>query len=183
MPDLIHLLPHVNATLNATAAILLVVGYILIRRRQESAHRRVMLLSFAVSVVFLACYLIYHWQAGSTRFPTYPPRGIRIFYLSVLASHIVLAAAVPFLAMGTIVLGLKGRRAAHRRLARWTFPIWLYVSVTGVIVYAMLYHLYPPQETTARKLPVAAERSSEEPAPIFWPRIGTVAAPLDPKMP
>ncbi len=138
------LLPHINASLNATATLLLLVGYWLIRRGRESAHRRVMLACFAVSVLFLVSYLFYHAQHGSTRFPLYPPAAVRLFYLTVLLTHVVLAAAVPILAVVTIALALRDRRVAHRRLARWTFPIWLYVSVTGVIVYWMLYHLYPP---------------------------------------
>lgn len=140
----VHVLPHLNASLNGLAAILLVTGYLLIRQRRELAHRRVMLASFAVSVAFLASYLFYHAQVGSTRFPQYPPAVIRTFYLIVLFSHIVLAAAVPVLAVITIGFGLLDRRIAHRRLARWTLPIWLYVSITGVVVYLMLYHFFPP---------------------------------------
>jgi uncharacterized membrane protein YozB (DUF420 family) len=136
-------LPHVNASLNLLATILLVVGYVLIRRRREVAHRRVMLSCFAVSTLFLASYVTYHAAAGSKPFTTEAPAAVRAFYFAVLISHIVLAAAVPVLAIWTIYLGWRDRRAAHRRLARWTFPIWLYVSVTGVIVYLMLYQLYP----------------------------------------
>lgn len=140
-------LPHVNASLNALATVLLVVGYVFIKRRQEAAHKWTMLACFAVSVVFLACYLTYHYhlEGVSKKFPEYPPPAIRIAYYVILISHIILAAAVPFLAVATIYLGLANKRLTHRRLARWTFPIWLYVSVTGVIVYLMLYQLYPPQ--------------------------------------
>jgi uncharacterized membrane protein YozB (DUF420 family) len=139
-------LPHVNASLNALATVLLIAGYVLIKRRQEAAHKWTMLACFAVSVVFLACYLTYHYhlEGVSKPFPSYPPPAIRITYFAILISHIILAAAVPFLAIGTIYLGLANKRLAHRRLARWTFPIWLYVSITGVIVYLMLYQLYPP---------------------------------------
>lgn len=140
----VHVLPHLNASLNGLAAILLVTGYLLIRQRRELAHRRVMLACFAVSVVFLASYLWYHAQVGSTRFPQSAPVAVRMFYLTVLFSHIVLAAAVPVLAVVTIGFGLLDRRIGHRRLARWTFPIWLYVSITGVVVYLMLYHFFPP---------------------------------------
>ncbi|MEM8679139.1 MAG: DUF420 domain-containing protein [Planctomycetota bacterium] len=139
-------LPHVNASLNALATVLLVAGFVLIRRGHEVAHKRVMLSCFAVSTLFLICYVVYHYNAGHRRFPESAPGGVRTFYLTVLATHIVLAVAVPFLAITTIVLGLLDRRTAHRRLARWTFPIWLYVSVTGVIVYVMLYQLYPQVE-------------------------------------
>ncbi len=107
-----------------------------------------MLSCFGVSVLFLACYVFYHFvakQGVSTRFPQYPAATIRYSYYVILLSHTVLAAAVPFLAAITIYLGLCDKRLAHRRIARWTFPIWLYVSVTGVIVYAMLYHMFPPR--------------------------------------
>ena len=135
----LHDLPTVNATLNATAAVLLVTGYILIRRRQIAAHRRVMLTAFAVSVVFLICYLVYHAQVGSVPFRG---RGtIRTVYFTILITHTILAACVPVLAIITLNRALKARFDKHRQIARWTFPIWLYVSVTGVVVYVMLYHL------------------------------------------
>lgn len=135
----LHDLPTVNATLNATAAVLLVTGYILIRRRQIAAHRRVMLTAFAVSVVFLICYLVYHAQVGSVPFPGHGP--IRTVYFTILITHTILAACVPVLAIITLNRALKARFDKHRQIARWTFPIWLYVSVTGVVVYVMLYHL------------------------------------------
>ena len=134
-------LPTVNALLNATAAVLLVVGYLLIRRGREQAHKRAMLSAFAVSIAFLACYLVYHWHVRHVPFAG--PPGVRVVYLAILISHVVLAACVPVLAIVTIWFGLTDRRGVHRRLARWTLPIWLYVSVTGVIVYLMLYHLWP----------------------------------------
>lgn len=134
-------LPTVNATLNALATVLLVLGYRLIRARREAAHKRTMLTAFGVSVAFLVCYLVYHFEVGSVRFSG--PQPVRAIYLAILLTHVVLAATVPFLAVTTIYLGLKDRRAAHRRVARWTFPIWLYVSITGVVIYLMLYHIYP----------------------------------------
>ena len=130
-------LPTVNAVLNATAAVLLVVGYGLVRARRITAHRRVMLSAFGCSVLFLVGYLVYHAQAGSTRFPG--TGAARNVYLTILASHTVLAAAVPVLALVTLSRALAGRFDRHRRIARWTLPIWLYVSVTGVVVYWMLY--------------------------------------------
>lgn len=147
MDALVSQLPHVNASLNALATVLLMLGLALIKRRQETAHKWVMLACFAVSAVFLACYLTYHYHlvGVSKRFPSYPPTAVRLTYYAILLTHVVLAALVPFLAVATIYLGLADKRAAHRRLAKWTFPIWLYVSVTGVIVYLMLYQLYPPQ--------------------------------------
>ena len=146
MPQLIQSLPHVNAALNALATLLLVVGYVLIKRRQETAHKWTMLACFGVSVVFLACYLTYHFNipGGSKRFPSYPPDVVRYAYYGLLLSHVLLAATVPFLAIATIWLGLADRRRAHSKLAWWTFPIWLYVSITGVIVYLLLYQIYRP---------------------------------------
>jgi len=132
-------LPTINAILNATAAVLLVWAYVLIRRKRVQQHRRVMITAFFVSCVFLVCYLVYHVQVGSVRFPK--QGAIRTVYLSILTTHTTLAAAVPVLAILTLRRGLTGRLNAHRRLARWTLPIWLYVSVTGVVVYLMLYHL------------------------------------------
>ena len=144
---MVEILPHVNASLNGLATILLVLGYVLIRRGRVEAHKKTMLACFAVSVLFLVCYLVYHISlGGSKKFPEYPPTAVRYFYFGVLLSHIVLAALVPFLAIATIYLGLKDARSAHRRVARWTWPIWLYVSITGVIVYLMLYQLYPAQQ-------------------------------------
>ena len=132
-------LPAINATLNATAAVLLVWGYVLIRRRSIAAHRKVMLAAFATSTVFLCCYLIYHYSVGSVRFPHTGP--VRTVYLSILATHTVLAAAVPPLAIVTLSRGLRQRFDKHRKIARWTLPVWLYVSVTGVVVYWMLYQM------------------------------------------
>jgi uncharacterized membrane protein YozB (DUF420 family) len=157
-------LPHVNAALNSLAALLLLVGYVRIRQGRELAHRNLMLASFVVSIAFLVSYGFYHVLAGHVAFPSYPPPGVRIAYLVILFSHIVLAATVPILALVTIGLGLAGRRQAHRRIARWTFPIWLYVSVTGVLVYLLLYQIFPPRAETTRIWPEATlsgERASE----------------------
>jgi len=132
-------LPALNAILNATAAILLVWGYTLIRRRRIEMHRRVMLTAFAVSVAFLISYLTYHFQVGSVRFQK--TGTIRTVYLTILLTHTVLAAAVPFLAILTLRRAWIGSYAKHKAIARWTLPIWLYVSITGVVVYWMLYRL------------------------------------------
>jgi uncharacterized membrane protein YozB (DUF420 family) len=135
----VHALPAVNASLNALAAVLLVTGYVLIRRRQWIAHRNVMTAALVCSVLFLTSYLIYHAQVGSVRFPgTGTPRTV---YLAILLTHTVLAAAVPFLAGFTVVRAWRRRYPQHKKLARWTLPIWLYVSVTGVVVYWMLYRI------------------------------------------
>jgi putative membrane protein len=146
LDHVIEILPHVNGALNTLATVLLVTGYVQIKRRQEAAHKWTMLACFAVSVVFLACYLTYHFNipGGSKKFPSYPPDGVRYAYYGILLTHVALAAAVPFLAIGSIWLGLADHRRWHRKLSWWTFPIWLYVSITGVIVYLMLYQLYPP---------------------------------------
>lgn len=132
-------LPACNALLNLTAATLLVAGYILIRRGHREAHRKAMLGALAASILFLASYLVYHFQVGSVRFAKTGP--IRTVYLTILATHTLLAAAVPVLAVITLRRALTGRFQAHRAIARWTLPIWLYVSVTGVLVYWMLYKL------------------------------------------
>ncbi len=132
-------LPTVNAILNATSAILLIWGFTLIRRKRIQTHRKVMITAFATSCLFLACYLIYHYQVGSVHFQKTGP--IRAVYFSILGTHTILAALVPILAILTLRRGLSARYDRHRRLARWTLPIWLYVSVTGVVVYVMLYHL------------------------------------------
>jgi protein SCO1 len=135
--DWILRLPALNATLNATAALLLLRGYYQIREGRRGQHRRTMLAAFGVSVVFLISYLVYHFNVGSKRFEH--EGMLRNVYISILLSHTVLAALVPFLAVVTLRRGLKNDLRRHARLARWTFPIWLYVSVTGVVVYFMLY--------------------------------------------
>ncbi|HVA45913.1 MAG TPA: DUF420 domain-containing protein [Pirellulales bacterium] len=145
--DIWRILPATDATLNAIAAMLLVIGYALIKQGRETAHKWTMLAAFGVSTVFLACYLTYHIGgriAGRPPVPFTQPPPIKYVYFSILISHVLLAFTVPVLAIRTIWLGLKDRRESHRRLAWWTFPIWLYVSVTGVVIYVMLYHVYPP---------------------------------------
>lgn len=132
-------LPSINAFLNATAAVLLIWGYSLIRRKQIATHRKVMISAFITSCLFLVCYIVYHAQVGSKHFPH--TGAIRTVYFSILGTHTVLAAAVPVLASLTLRRGLSARYDKHRRIARWTLPIWLYVSVTGVVVYLMLYHM------------------------------------------
>ena len=135
----LHDLPALNAALNGAAAVLLAWGFTLIRRGRRRAHRNVMLAAFTVSTVFLACYLIYHAQAGVVRFERTGP--IRTVYFAILITHTLLAAAVPPLAIVTLSRGLRGRFDRHRAIARWTLPIWLYVSVTGVVVYWMLFRM------------------------------------------
>ena len=133
----IQSLPAVNATLNGIAAVLLAIGYTLIRKKRIQAHKRVMLTAFSVSVVFLACYLFYHYNAGVVY---YQKTGIiRYVYLTILTTHTILAVITPVLAIITLRRGLRMDVTRHRAIARWTFPIWMYVSVTGVVVYLMLY--------------------------------------------
>jgi putative membrane protein len=152
-----HPLVHVNAALNVAATVLLVLGLARIRRGAETAHGKTMLAAFAVSAVFLASYLTYHALAGSVPFTHAGP--VRYIYFGVLISHIALAATVPFLAIAAMLFGSKALgwgsaaalsiddrsryRARHLRLVRWAYPVWLYVSITGVVVYLMLYHLWP----------------------------------------
>ena len=137
---MIGILPTINATLNALSAVLLVWGYLLIRAKRIDQHRRVMKTAFVTSCLFLVCYLVYHAQVGSVPFG-HQGTTLRTVYLSILFTHTVLAATVPVLAIITLRRGLAARYDKHRRIARWTLPIWLYVSVTGVVVYTMLYHL------------------------------------------
>ena len=135
----VHDLPAVNASLNAMATILLLTGYWFIRQGKRDRHRRMMTAAFCVSIVFLICYVTYHAQVGSVKFQH---QGLlRVMYFAILIPHVLLAATVPVLAIMTLRRAWKGEFERHRKLARITFPIWLYVSVTGVIVYLMLYHL------------------------------------------
>jgi uncharacterized membrane protein YozB (DUF420 family) len=133
----VHDLPAVNASLNALSGILLIIGYSLIRSRRIEQHRKFMIAAFGASSLFLVFYVVYHAQVGSVPFMR---QGlVRPVYFTILATHVVLAAAVPPLAIITLSRGLKARYPQHRRIARWTFPIWIYVSVTGVLVYVLLY--------------------------------------------
>ena len=132
-------LPTVNAALNATATLLLLLGWRLIRARRVEAHRRAMLGALGCSALFLVSYLVYHFEAGSVRFPG--TGAARSVYLAILASHTLLAAALPVLVAVTVSRALARRFDRHRRIARVTLPVWLYVSVTGVVVYWMLYRM------------------------------------------
>ncbi len=156
-----HPLVHVNASLNSLATVLLLVGFYLVKRGRVDVHKWAMLAAFAVSIVFLICYLWYHWYAKHVAFTH--PGVVRYAYYAILLSHVLLAVTVPFLAVWQIYLGYRAigcclpdddsaesralratYRDKHCRWARITFPVWLYVSVTGVVVYVMLYHLWPP---------------------------------------
>jgi uncharacterized membrane protein YozB (DUF420 family) len=139
--SLIHLLPSINATLNATSAVLLLLGWRAVRRHQIDRHRGLMISAAIVSAAFLVCYVAYHARVGSVHFTaTGAPRTI---YFTILITHTILAVAIVPLVLRTLWLGLKRRDDRHRGIARWTFPLWLYVSVTGVVIYLMLYRIYP----------------------------------------
>lgn len=133
----VHDLPALNATLNAISGVLLLLGFVLVRAGRRDQHRLAMLGAVITSAIFLVCYVVYHWQVGSVRFTR--EGVVRPIYFTILISHVVLAAAVVPLVLTTLTHGLNGRFAKHRAIARWTFPIWLYVSVTGVLVYVLLY--------------------------------------------
>jgi uncharacterized membrane protein YozB (DUF420 family) len=133
-------LPALNATLNAAAAVCLTVGYVLIRRGDRVNHQRAMLAALTTSAVFLVSYVIYHLNVGSK--PFQGEGAVRLVYFVILVSHVVLAATIPVLSLMTASRGLRAQFDRHVRLARWTLPIWMYVSVTGVVIYLMLYKLY-----------------------------------------
>ena len=136
----IHQLPALNAFLNAVAGVFLATGYVMIRQRRIAAHRACMLSAFAASVLFLTSYVIYHANAGSRPFPGQGP--MRLAYFALLFSHVLLAATILPLAIVTLRRGLRAQYDRHVQIARWTFPMWVYVSVTGVVIYLMLYQLY-----------------------------------------
>ena len=133
----VHDLPAINASLNAISGVLLLIGYALIRARRVTLHRKFMIAAFAASSLFLVCYIVYHAQVGSVRFTR---QGfVRPLYFTILITHVTLAAVVLPMAIITLRRGLSAKYQLHRRIARWTFPVWLYVSVTGVLVYVLLY--------------------------------------------
>jgi len=140
MSPIISSLPHLNALLNATATVLLVTGWLLIKRRRIQQHRAVMIAAVITSAAFLTSYVIYHANAGSKPFPG--TGAIRTVYFAILIPHVILAAVSLPPILITFIRGLRRDDQRHRRIARWTLPVWLYVSVTGVIVYVMLYRLY-----------------------------------------
>jgi uncharacterized membrane protein YozB (DUF420 family) len=138
-------LPHLNAGLNATSFLLLLAGYYHIRRGNVAAHRATMVTALVVSGLFLVSYVVYHYNYGSVRFAG---QGlVRPVYFIILITHVILAAAIVPLVALTVTRAARGDYARHRKIARWTYPLWLYVSITGVVVYLMLYQLYPPART------------------------------------
>lgn len=133
-------LPGLNASLNALATTFLIAGYVSIRRGRQTVHKRFMLAALVTSAAFLTSYVVYHANAGSRPFPG--EGGIRVIYFAILLTHIPLAALILPLALLTVFRGLRGQFGAHVKVARWTLPLWLYVSVTGVLIYLMLYRMY-----------------------------------------
>jgi putative membrane protein len=130
-----------NATLNALATVFLTLGFIFIRQKRIVAHRNCMIGALTVSAAFLTSYVIYHYHAGSVPFTG--QGWIRWVYFPILISHIILAIVIVPLVLMTVIRAARQRFESHRRIARWTWPLWIYVSVTGVVIYVMLYHLYP----------------------------------------
>lgn len=141
---LIPYMPHVQAVLNATATVLLFVGYIYIKGSHRLAHRNCMIAALVVSTVFLVSYLTYHGQVGYQPFEGQGP--IRPVYFTLLFSHIILSGVIVPMVLITVFYALKGNFNKHPRIARWTLPIWLYISISGVIVYILAFHVYPPEQ-------------------------------------
>jgi putative membrane protein len=143
MTDFYSVLPHLNATLNASSFVLLSSGYFFIRRKNVLAHRRCQLSALTASIIFLISYIVYHQHHGVTKFAG---QGIvRPIYFTLLTTHTFLAVLIVPLVIVTLRRALRGDFVRHKRIARWTLPMWLYVSITGVLVYLMLYHFYPSQ--------------------------------------
>ena len=139
MEKFYELLPTINASLNGTASILLLAGFLAIKTKRKQLHKKLMITCFSVSCLFLACYLIYHYQVGSV--PFLGKGWVRVLYFLVLIPHIILAAIQVPLILITLKFAVQGNFQRHRQFAKWTYPIWLYVSMTGVIIYWMLYYL------------------------------------------
>jgi putative membrane protein len=143
----LHDLPMVNACLNGLSAVLLSIGYYFIKTRQQTAHRNCMIAAFTTSVVFLACYLFYHFEMhrlyGKAHTQFINPRWFRPIYLCILFSHLVLAVVIVPMILMSLHRGLKARYELHKKIARWTWPLWMYVSVTGVVIYLLLYQIFP----------------------------------------
>ncbi|MFC1602495.1 DUF420 domain-containing protein [Pseudomonadota bacterium] len=140
--DIIPVLPHLQAGLNVTTVCLISVAYYNIRQDNRAVHRKFMIAALTVSALFMVSYLTYHSQVGNVKFAG--EGAVRPVYFTILASHVILAALIVPMVITTAYLALRGRFERHRRVARWTFPIWIYVSISGVIVYLMAFHVYPP---------------------------------------
>lgn len=170
--------PPINATLNGISTILLLTGFLLIKSGRRQAHQKVMTAALVSSALFLACYLVYHYSAGHTEFPKEYPVARRI-YLAILFPHILLAVLnLPFIIL-LLVAALRGQFERHKRLARFTFPSWLFVSVTGVVIYFMVYQWFPPSSAPA----TPAQSRSRIPAPALSPGSDLAAASAEPSQP
>ncbi|MEO5803805.1 MAG: DUF420 domain-containing protein [Verrucomicrobiota bacterium] len=134
-------LPPINAGLNSLSTVFLTLGYIFIRRKKIAAHRNCMIAAFCTSTIFLICYLVYHYNAGRTTFKD--PQWFRPFYLGLLLTHTVLAVVIVPMILMTLNRAMKARYELHKKIARWTWPLWMYVSVTGVLIYFLLYQIFP----------------------------------------
>ena len=141
VPEIVHVLPAINASLNGLSAVLLTAGFVCIKRKNIAAHRVCMISAFTTSVIFLICYLTYHFLGGFTKFVN--PPWFRPWYLLLLGTHTFLAVVIVPLILMTLNRALKQRFELHKKIARWTWPLWMYVSVTGVIVYLILYQIFP----------------------------------------
>lgn len=142
----LHDLPALNASLNGLSALLLLAGFIFIKRGNQDAHRRCMITAFVSSCVFLIGYLVHKvFVVKGVNTPFAGPAGLKPWYLLMLATHVILAMAIVPLALASIAFGLKGKFEQHKKVARWTWPLWMYVSVTGVLIYLLLYQIYPPK--------------------------------------
>jgi len=144
-------LPALNACLNSASTVLLVFGYIFIKRGRQAAHRNCMVAAVFTSALFLTSYLIYHYNAGRTSFAN--PHWFRTTYLIILLTHTILAVAIVPMVVSTVVLALLKKWESHKRIARWTWPIWIYVSITGVVIYLLLYQIFPQPSTNPAKPP------------------------------
>jgi uncharacterized membrane protein YozB (DUF420 family) len=143
LDEIIPYLPHFQAILNAAAAVFLATGYYFIRNQNRSLHRNCMIIALAISTVFMVSYLTYHARVG---YMPFTGQGmIRPFYFTLLASHVILAAVIVPLVLITVAFAIKGNFVRHPRIARWTLPLWFYVSVSGVLIYLLGFHIYPPE--------------------------------------
>lgn len=151
--------PAINASLNGLSSVFLLMGYVMIKKGRQIAHRNCMIAAFSTSVIFLACYLTYHYLAGSTRFVE--PQWFRPIYLVILLTHTVLAVViVPLIAL-SFHRALKARYELHKKISRWTWPLWMYVSITGVVIYLLLYQIFPQQKQTKAPTGAVMEETSQ----------------------
>lgn len=151
----LHDLPAVNAALNFTSTVLLTLGWVFIKQGRKAAHRNCMVAAFCTSSLFLACYLYYHFHVGRTVFRD--PAWFRPCYLVLLFTHTILAGAIVPMILLTVHRALKERFELHKKIARWTWPLWMYVSVTGVVIYFLLYQIFPQHKDAAPLPPVAGQ--------------------------